>query len=402
MQRFAGIILCFSTLISADPFLAISPTMSELSVDARSIPEALNRPIRVGLFVGVPQVYLCIAEDTITVGVRRGQVSFKSTKESVYEPMIEVFPEGIDLLSVALSKKDLGKIKFHGHLVFLVQNNKLTVINVVDVEKYLYGVVPYEIGTLDSLRFEALKAQAVAARTYVYSHYNSRESLQFDVYADTRDQVYKGLEKSTPLTEAAIDATKGEVMTYNGDFIQAYYHSTCSGYTEGLGAWGLSNKSYLKAKPDLQMNGKPWCVESSYQNWKKTFSDRELIRLFQENASASQAKDYKSFSSIRSIKIESNLEGGRIGVLTVSTDKGSFTVKADRTRWLFKKGSSILPSSRFSIKKQGTEWILEGQGFGHGIGMCQMGARARAKAGQSYVEILKHYYDGIAIERFIQ
>lgn len=402
MQRFAGIILCLSTFAFADPFLAITPAMSDSGVELRSIPESLNRPIRVGLFVGVPKVFLYIAEDTITVEVRRGLVSFNSAKETIYEPIIEVFPEGEDLLSVALNKKDLGKVNFHGHLVFIVQDGKITVINVVDVEKYLYGVVPYEIGTLDSLRFEALKAQAVAARTYVYSHYNSRESLQFDVYADTRDQVYKGLEKSTPLTEAAIDATKGEVMTYNGDFVQAYYHSTCSGYTEGLGAWGLPDKSYLKAKPDVQANGEAWCVESSYHNWKKTFSDRELVSLFKDNAKAAQAKEYMPFSSIRSIKIESNLEGGRIGVLTVSTDKGAFTVKADRTRWLFKKGSSILPSSKFTIEKQGSEWVLEGQGFGHGIGMCQMGARARAKAGQSYVEILKHYYDGIAIERFVQ
>src|SRR5690554_5936900 len=231
MRLLAGSILCLIGFVFAESFVAISSPFENNELETRRIPEELDRPIRVGLFVGVSKVYLFNGSDTITVETRRGLVSFSNHKETVYESVIEVFPEENVRLSVALNKKDLGKVKYHGHLVFFVQNSKLTVINVVDVEKYLYGVVPYEIGTLDSARFEALKAQAVAARTYAYSHFNSREALQFDVFADTRDQVYKGLEKSTSLTEAAIESTKGEVMTYNGDFIQAYYHSTCSGHT---------------------------------------------------------------------------------------------------------------------------------------------------------------------------
>lgn len=402
MRLLAGCFLCLISFVFADSFVAITPPIENNGLEYRHIPEELNRPIRVGLFVGVSKVYLFNGSDTITVETRRGLVSFSNNKETAYEPIFEVFPEENGRLSVALNKKDLGKIKYYGHFVFLVQNNKLTVINVVDVEKYLYGVVPYEIGTLDSARFEALKAQAVAARTYAYSHFNSREAFQFDVFADTRDQVYKGLEKSTSLTEAAIESTKGEVMTYKGDFIQAYYHSTCSGHTEGMDAWGQPDKSYLKPKPDLQSNGKAWCEESSYHHWQRSFTEKELVILFQNNKVTAQAKDYKPFSSIRSITIDSELRGGRIGILTVSTNKGSFTVKGDRVRFLFKQGSSILPSSRFTIKKQGSSWVLNGQGFGHGIGLCQMGARARAQAGQSYVEILKHYYDGIVIERFIR
>ena len=81
------------------------------------------------------------------------------------------------------------------------------------------------------------------------------------------------------------------------------------------------------------------------------------------------------------------------------TNKGSFSARGDKIRWLFKKDGAILPSSAFTIKKQGSEWVLKGSGFGHGIGMCQMGVRARAKAGQNYKDILEHYYPGVKIEQ---
>ncbi len=86
--------------------------------------------------------------------------------------------------------------------------------------------------------------------------------------------------------------------------------------------------------------------------------------------------------------------------LRVETDKGYFDVLTDRTRWLFKKAGTILPSSFFTVKKEGKEWVVTGTGFGHGVGMCQMGVRARAQAGQSYQEILSHYYQGITLEKF--
>ena len=86
--------------------------------------------------------------------------------------------------------------------------------------------------------------------------------------------------------------------------------------------------------------------------------------------------------------------------LVIETNNGSFTAKADKIRWLFKRGGTILPSSFFRIHKNGNEWILKGKGFGHGVGLCQMGARARAQAGQSYIQILTHYYPGITLEKF--
>lgn len=371
---------------------------------SREIPDELNRPIRVGIFTGVQELYFKYQGETVRVTPKGNKVKFESDGQSTEDISREFNSDEKGCLAVAPDKKSLGKACYPGSILFRSAGGRLDAINSVDVEDYLRGVVPYEIGKLDSSRIEALKAQAVAARTYAYKHFNSREALGFDVYADTKDQVYKGVASAPPLTDAAVKATAGVVMTYNGEFIIAYYHSTCGGITETLATWNRDDLPYLKSVPDLRPDGKPWCDESSYIKWERRFADKEILKLFRSNvteakATFSQAKG-KDFKKVKSIKIVKKLKSGRIMTLRVETDKGHFDVLTDRTRWLFKKGGTILPSSFFSIKKEGREWVLTGTGFGHGVGMCQMGVRARAKAGQSYQEILSHYYQGITLEQF--
>ncbi|MCI6438779.1 SpoIID/LytB domain-containing protein [Fibrobacter sp.] len=368
------------------------------------IPEELNRPLRVGIFTGVKELYFKYQGETVHVTVSRNKVKFEAGGNSTEDISREFNSDEGGCLAVAADTKTLGKACYPGSILFRNTNGKLDAINSVDVEDYLRGVVPYEIGKLDSSRIEALKAQAVAARTYAYKHFNSRESVGFDVYADTKDQVYKGLESATPLTDAAVKATAGVVMTYGGEFIIAYYHSTCGGITETLATWNRADLPYLKSVPDRRPNGKPWCDESSYTTWERRFADKKIVKLFKANASEAKATfssaNGADFKKIKSIKITDKLKSGRIMTLRVETDKGHFDVLTDRTRWLFKKAGTILPSSFFTVKKDGREWVLTGTGFGHGVGMCQMGVRARAQAGQSYQEILSHYYQGITLEKF--
>ena len=368
------------------------------------IPEELNRPLRVGIFTGVKELYFKYQGETVHVTVSRNKVKFEAGGNSTEDISREFNSDEGGCLAVAADTKTLGKACYPGSILVRNTDGKRDAINSVDVEDYLRGVVPYEIGKLDSSRIEALKAQAVAARTYAYKHFNSRESVGFDVYADTKDQVYKGLESATPLTDAAVKATAGVVMTYGGDFIIAYYHSTCGGITETLATWNRADLPYLKSVPDRRPNGKPWCDESSYTTWERRFADKKIVKLFKANASEAKATfssaNGADFKKIKSIKIKDKLKSGRIMTLRVETDKGHFDVLTDRTRWLFKKAGTILPSSFFTVKKEGKEWVLTGTGFGHGVGMCQMGVRARAQAGQSYQEILSHYYQGITLEKF--
>ena len=378
-------------------------SVSEQTIVPQKIAKELNRPIQVGVFVGVPNIFVRQKNEEQHITASKGKLKIKTKSKRPQTADRRVFKaagsSASDCIAIATDKAGLNKACYNGEFIVTANGNKLNAINVIDIEDYLRGVVPYEIGKLDESKFEALKAQAVAARTYAYKHFGSRVAQGFDVYADTRDQVYKGLHSATALTDKAVRETEGVVMTYNGEFITAYYHSTCGGETEGVVTWGRPDHPYLKNKPDLRPDGTPWCRESSYSEWTREFTEDELRDLFQINAKEAKA-NVPSFSSIKSMHIQDTLKSGRIHTLVIETNNGSFTAKADKIRWLFKRGGTILPSSFFRIHKNGNEWILKGKGFGHGVGLCQMGARARAQAGQSYIQILTHYYPGITLEKF--
>jgi stage II sporulation protein D len=378
-------------------------SVSEQTIVPQKIAKELNRPIQVGVFVGVPNIFVRQKNEELHITASKGKLKIKTKSKRQQTADRRVFKatgsSASDCIAIATDKAGLNKACYNGEFIVTANGNKLNAINVIDIEDYLRGVVPYEIGKLDESKFEALKAQAVAARTYAYKHFGSRVAQGFDVYADTRDQVYKGLHSATALTDKAVRETEGVVMTYNGEFITAYYHSTCGGETEGVVTWGRPDHPYLKNKPDLRPDGTPWCRESNYTEWTREFTEDELRDLFQINAKEAKA-NVPSFSSIKSMYIQDTLKSGRIHTLVIETNNGSFTAKADKIRWLFKRGGTILPSSFFRIHKNGNEWILKGKGFGHGVGLCQMGARARAQAGQSYIQILTHYYPGITLEKF--
>ena len=378
-------------------------SVSEQTIVPQKIKKELNRPIQVGVFVGVPNIFVRQKNEELHITASKGKLKIKTKSKRQQTADRRVFKatgtSASDCIAIATDKAGLNKACYNGEFIVTANGNKLNAINVIDIEDYLRGVVPYEIGKLDESKFEALKAQAVAARTYAYKHFGSRVAQGFDVYADTRDQVYKGLHSATALTDKAVRETEGVVMTYNGEFITAYYHSTCGGETEGVVTWGRPDHPYLKNKPDLRPDGTPWCRESNYTEWTREFTEDELRDLFQINAKEAKA-NVPSFSSIKSMHIQDTLKSGRIHTLVIETNNGSFTAKADKIRWLFKRGGTILPSSFFRIHKNGNDWILKGKGFGHGVGLCQMGARARAQAGQSYIQILTHYYPGITLEKF--
>jgi stage II sporulation protein D len=281
----------------------------------------------------------------------------------------------------------------------LSTDSGIAVINSLPVEDYLKGVVPYEIGKLGQDGFEALKAQAVAARTYAYSHLNSRKSQGFDVYADTRDQVYNGSDGEDSLINKAISATNNMVIKHKGNLIEAYYHSTCGGKTESTEVWLQESRPYLAPVSD-SANGKVFCEASRYMNWEEKFTKAELAGLFQANAVNARVDRVFSFSRVDQVFITEKFPSGRVKRFVVITNDGSFEVFGDRVRWLFQKNGKILPSALFSLSIDKNNFVLKGSGYGHGIGMCQRGVIARAKAGQKFDEILKAYYTDVSIENY--
>ncbi len=400
---------------STEAFVPIVPTVDSSKVQSTSsadilsglpvmqLPKSLDRDFRVGILVNVTKAeisgknYLVSRhEDASFSSSGSGALSVSTSGTKVLanaekSDSLWIFP--VDGERISVERKE-----YRGKILVVNNGKKLTVINVLPVEDYLKGVVPHEIGKLDETMIEALKVQAVAARTYAYHHYNSRASLGFDVYATVQDQVYNGSAGESPLPSAAIDSTTGVVLTYNDNFIEAYYHSTCGGYTEGVEVWGLAPVPYLRSQSDLIAPDSAWCNSSSYSAWKKVYSGKELVSMFQKNFKEARAEGKSNFSGIQQIEVKSKFPSGRINELEILTNKGIFTVKGDKIRWLFKEGSKILPSAKFSIEKNGKVWVIDGSGFGHGIGMCQMGARARAKAGQNFKEILEAYYPGATLQ----
>lgn len=392
-----GLICCkFSLVGFFVAFLAASLFAGEGAFVPLNVHPAAPK-IRVGIFTEEQKLFVLDGRDTLSLKASGDWVLIDSKASKKKSKKFVAKNSGF----LSASKTQKFENDYPGTLWAVAKAGKLTLVNETSVEEYLRGVVPFEIGSLDSSRYEALKAQAVAARTYAYRHFGSREALGFDVFADTQDQVYNGIPKNSSLTDRAILETSGEVLLFEGAPIEAYYHSTCAGHTESPATWGKEPVAYLTARSDLDESGKPWCATSSYMSWERSFEAKALAKLFAENLKEAGVKKDLKFKKILNLAVEDTLAGGRIAVLSVTTDKGSFSVRGDKVRWLFKEGGKILPSSSFSVTRAGSSWKISGKGFGHGIGMCQMGARERARRGQSYREILEHYYSGAEIGRSV-
>jgi stage II sporulation protein D len=281
----------------------------------------------------------------------------------------------------------------------------LTFVNRLDVESYLLGVVPRETGDVDAAAYEMVKAQAVAARTYAIGHLGGRASLGFDVYPGTQDQVYGGVQAEREMISRAVRETAGEVATYGGRPIDAYYHSTCAGRTAAIDeVWNVNPVPYLVSVEDVDpRTGQAYDRASSRFTWTERWTHAQLVAVL--NRTLADSLRGRRIRAIEDLDVRSRTPSGRVRALRIDTDAGSFTVGRDRVRWILAPArGGILNSSKFDVRmeRSGGEVssiVAEGGGWGHGIGMCQVGAMGRARAGQDYRTILQAYYPGIQIER---
>ena len=280
----------------------------------------------------------------------------------------------------------------------------LTVVNRLDMETYLLCVVPREIGRFDLDIYEAIKAQAVAARTYAVTYLGRRAEQGFDVYATTEDQVYGGAGAENETVNRAVRETAGEILAYNGRPITAYYHSTCAGHTAAIDeVWNNPPVPYLVAVRDLDPSGQAYDRASSRFTWTERWTHDELVGIL--NRTLADSLRGRRITRITGMDVQQRTPSGRVRAMRIETDAGSFTVGRDRVRWILPPNrGGILNSSKFdvSLTRSGgrvTEIVATGGGWGHGIGMCQVGAMGRARAGQDYRTILGTYYPGTVIQR---
>ena len=286
------------------------------------------------------------------------------------------------------------------------RNGQVTVVNVLPMEDYLLGVVPQEIGKLEPGMLEAAKAQAVAARTYAVARRDRRQGLGFNFYADVQDQVYGGIAAENEEVTRAVRATEGEILVYDGKPIDAYYHSTCAGQTAAIEeVWNERPIPYLTSVVDVDpRTGEAYDRTSSRFRWTVRWTGAEMTRILNKTLADSLPRGVNTIGTLRDMRVIDRTPSGRVRAMRIETSSGNYTVGKDRIRWiLLTPAGAVLNSSKFDVEvAKGangavTEVVAEGGGWGHGIGMCQVGAKNRAVAGQSYQEILKTYYTGAEI-----
>lgn len=300
----------------------------------------------------------------------------------------------------------LDGISYPGSLELQLRpDGTLTAVNVLPLERYLEGVVAKELGRPSASAWEAQRAQAVAARTYALKRLGSRAELGFDIYGSVLDQAYAGLpEPSDSLAVRAVRATRGEALLYRGYLVDAYYHSTCGGSTASVElVFDDPPAPYLVPVSDRRPDGRYWCQASRYFRWSVSYPIEELQRLMERNLPALFAMPPGGVGRISDVQVVRFTPEGRALAVQVVTTTGRYLVSENEIRTLFADAEGrILRSTQFLLRptqRGGTleELTVVGGGWGHGVGMCQVGAMARAEAGQGYREILETYYPGTGI-----
>jgi stage II sporulation protein D len=262
----------------------------------------------------------------------------------------------------------------------------LTVINEIGLEDYLAGILPEEVNP--GWPIESLKAQAVVSRTYALKNLRKHEKDGFDLCTETHCQVYGGVESEKKTTTEAVEQTRSEVLTFKGDLVQALFHACCGGYTEdpvNVWIWSAATPSYLKGRRDK------FCKDSPHAFWKN--------RIEGEFISQRLNKAGFDVGKIESIRISGRDRSGRAELLKIKHSYGTLSIMASKFRlavdpWLIK--STLFDK----IVRYGSTFEFRGSGWGHGVGMCQWGAKVMSDKKYTYKEILKFYYPGTEVEKW--
>jgi stage II sporulation protein D len=258
-----------------------------------------------------------------------------------------------------------------------------SVVNTVSLEEYLYSVVPREM--TPSWPAAALAAQAICARTYVLQRSNPQHA--YDVVPSELDQVYEGIASETPAGRAAVDATSATVLRYRDSFARVAYSSCCGGHTESsIDAWGGVPIAYLNGVICTT------CTDAPYYRWNRQIDLASVAQAF--------AVELQPVAPLQAIRSGTPDASGRSRDFVLHGAHGDVLIRGGTFR--LRVGARVLPSlliTKFEPSTEAPERIaIEGGGLGHGVGLCQWGARGRALEGASFSDILRFYFPGTEIE----
>ncbi len=305
---------------------------------------------------------LIVGEGPWHIGEVQGRVSINGEPQP--ESALSLRPDG--------EVFRIGERTYRGRLALrAMDDGRLSVVNIVEPEDYLRGVLPSEMYPRWPLN--ALMAQAVAARSYLYYTVAQRG------YLNLVDMAYRGAGAETRDTDLAVELTRGVIMTYNGELFSAYFHSTCGGHTASVA-------KVFNEEPIGPLTGVPctWCRPSHHYDWRVHMDASELSEALSE---------WGVMNGVTSVEpLGKGVDGYARQVLV----NGSVRIPANAFRLAV--GGSRLKSVRFTVTSSEGGFTFTGQGYGHGVGLCQWGAFGQAKAGHGWLEILRHYYPGAALQ----
>ena len=373
------------------------------------------------------------------------RITYSDGKFAIYDGEYDILTEITDDIKITcddgllgvINLKRAGKTALYRGTFQLVKkdNNKFNLINLIEVEEYLRGVVPNEMPVRFGL--EALKAQSVAARNYVLSP-RVKSSANYDVVDSVASQVYYGANTETQISDEAVLQTTGIVALYGWDLILAQYSSTAGGYSESY-AYAFSDpttkifpsegKPYLIAKPDM-LSQKPlnkeedaaafykstpdsYDIRSPYFRWTREWDIEEFHNALEENLAKQSATGFvipafnkgEILGKILAIDVKKRGDSGKIIELDIVTDSGTYKIFKELViRRLVTKDGKALPSANVVFEPQfdnnGSIISIKayGGGYGHGVGMSQFGAGFMGEELKfKFDKILQHYYTGITL-----
>ena len=303
--------------------------------------------------------------------------------------------------------------RFRGVLRVVASDTGIVVVNVLPLDWYLRGVVPLEIGgPRAGDESAAVEAQAIAARSYAVvrlaaTEGGSSRNASYDLLASVADQVYGGADAERPFSDQAVARTVGLVLRYGGRVVSAPYHSTCGGETAAPDeVWRAGNEPFLQRVSD-RIPGTAdrfYCDISPRFSWTRTFTAAELDAAVSAYLAGYTTVPPGGAGHIRDAVVESRTPSGRVARLVLAAERGNFGLRGNDIRYVLRApGGEILNSTYFSLQTESrrdgglARLVVKGNGYGHGIGMCQWGAIGRARAGQSARAILATYYPGTTV-----
>jgi stage II sporulation protein D len=269
-----------------------------------------------------------------------------------------------------------GRLEIHQE-----KGKRIHVVNVLDLEDYLRGVIKEEISTQWSL--EALKAQAVVARTFALRQVLDNPGQLFHLKCTTDSQMYGGKRREDFRSDWAVQDTAGIVLTYKGKPIPAFYHAACGGHTEDAAdVWSCNHFS---------LQGVPcgYCPYYPVYNWQASLRKEEIRRALLRWGC--------QLGEVEAILPLVRSKTGRILQLEIRHAGGRTLMEGKKFRQYL--GYDLIRSTNFSVKRENGVFTFVGKGWGHGVGLCQWGAKGMAERAFSYEAILQHYYSGARLAR---